>query len=221
MLLTSSRQYVTLGTIDVTSVSQGMMMRNPEPERKAGMLARATDYVLEHGLSDLSLRPLAAALGTSGRMLIYYFGSKDQMVVDILAEVRRRQYDDLALGSDDPDVLRRYWTWVTSPQGRRFLRLTHEIYGLSLREPERFGGFLASEAIEVLGQIEDSLRRGGVPDPQARLLSTYTFAALRGLELDMLGTDDMARVSAAFDLFEEDLQRRAQQFAVRTKGRAR
>jgi AcrR family transcriptional regulator len=151
-------------------------------------------------------------------MLIYYFGSKDQLVVDSLAEVRRRQYDELSLGSDDPQVLRRYWTWVTSPQGRRFLRLTHEIYGLSLREPERFGGFLASEAIEVLGQIEESFRRSGVPDPQARLLSTYTFATLRGLELDMLGTDDLARVNATFDLFAEDLARRTEQFAVRPKG---
>jgi AcrR family transcriptional regulator len=185
------------------------------------MLSRATDYVLEHGLSDLSLRPLAAALGTSGRMLIYYFGSKDQLIVDILAEVRRRQYEALALASADADVLRRYWAWVTSPQGRRFLRLTHEVYALSLREPERFGGFLASEAIEVLGEIEQSLRRAGVPDVQARLLSTYTFAALRGLELDMLGTDDMARVNAAFDLFEADLNRHTELFARESKGMRR
>jgi AcrR family transcriptional regulator len=197
--------------------------RNPEPERKTEILASATDYVLQHGLTELSLRPLAAALGTSGRMLIYYFGSKDQMVLDILAEVRRRRYEDLALGPGDQNVLRRYWTWVSSPEGRRFLRLTHEIYGLSLREPERFGGFLASEAIEVLGAIEESLQQSGVPEDHARLLSTYTFAMLRGLELDMLGTDDMARVNAAFDLFEADLERRTQQFASAstTKGHTR
>jgi AcrR family transcriptional regulator len=189
------------------------MSRNPDPERKAEILALATEYVLEHGLSDLSLRPLAAALGTSGRMLIYHFGSKDQLVLDILSEVRRRQYADLALATAD-DALRRYWVWACSEQGRRFLRLTHEIYGLSLREPERFGGFLASEAIEVLGAIEDSFRRAGVAAPGARLLSTYTFAMLRGLELDLLGTDDLARVQAAFDVFESDLERRTAQFAA-------
>jgi AcrR family transcriptional regulator len=194
-------------------------MRNLEPERKADILARATDYVLEHGLSDLSLRPLAAALGTSGRMLIYYFGSKDQMVLDILSEVRRRQYEDLSGVRNESDALRRYWSWSTSPEGRRFLRLTHEIYALSLREPERFGGFLASEAIEVLGEIGESFGRAGVPEREARLLSTYTFATLRGLELDMLGTDDMARVNAAFDLFEADLARRTDQFAAQAKGK--
>ena len=189
------------------------MTPNSDPDRRAQILAQATDYVLEHGLNDLSLRPLAAVLGTSGRMLIYYFGSKDQLVLDILAEARRRQYVDLALAAADENVLRRYWTWVSSPQGRRFLRLTHEIYGRSLREPERFGGFLASEAIEVLAEIEASFRHAGVAAPHARLLSTYTFATLRGLELDLLGTDDLARVQAAFDLFEADLQRRTEQFA--------
>lgn len=188
-------------------------MRNPHPERKAEILAQATDYVLDHGLTDLSLRPLAATLGTSGRMLIYYFGSKDQIVLDVLAEARRRQYEDLALAAGADDVLRRYWTWATSPRGRRFLRLTHEVYGLSLREPERFGSFLGSEAIEVLTVIEEGFRRSGVGNPQARLLSTYTFAALRGLELDLLGTDDLARVNEAFDLFEADIHRRTEQVA--------
>jgi AcrR family transcriptional regulator len=205
----------------VTGVSHRLGSGNVE--RKAEILRDATDYVLEHGLSDLSLRPLASALGTSGRMLIYYFGSKDQLIVDILAEARRRQYEALGLRSGEPDVLRRYWTWVTSPQGRRFLRLTHEIYALSLREPERFGGFLSSEAIEVLGVVEAGFRDASVPEPLARLLSTYTFAMLRGLELDMLGTDDLARVNAAFDLFEADLNHRTEQFAraAQTKGRRR
>ena len=44
----------------------------------------ATDYVLEHGLIGLSLRPLAAALGTSDRMLIYHFGSKDELIAAVL-----------------------------------------------------------------------------------------------------------------------------------------
>jgi AcrR family transcriptional regulator len=183
----------------------------PDPRRKAEILALATDYVLEHGLSDLSLRPLAAALDTSGRMLIYYFGSKDQLVIDILAEARRRQYAGWARQSGGTDVLLGYWAWATSAPGRRFLRLTHEIYGLSLREPDRFGAFLQSEAVEVLGEIEASFRRAGVSALEARLLSTYTFATLRGLELDMLGTNDLARVKAAFDLFHADLERRLRQ----------
>jgi AcrR family transcriptional regulator len=46
-------------------------------DRRHDLAEAATDYVLEHGLLDLSLRPLAAALGTSDRMLLYHFGAGD------------------------------------------------------------------------------------------------------------------------------------------------
>ena len=49
-------------------------------QRRVEWTEAATDYVLEHGLIGLSLRPLAAELGTSDRMLLYHFGSKDELV---------------------------------------------------------------------------------------------------------------------------------------------
>ena len=52
--------------------------------RRAELAEAATDYVLEHGLIGLSLRPLAAALGTSDRMLLYHFAGKDDLVATVL-----------------------------------------------------------------------------------------------------------------------------------------
>ena len=66
------------------------MGRPADPARRERTLARATDYVLAHGLAGLSLRPLAAALDTSPRMLLYDFGSKQELVAAVLAEARRR-----------------------------------------------------------------------------------------------------------------------------------
>lgn len=51
------------------------------------LLPRLAAHVLEHGLADASLRPLARAAGTSDRMLLYHFGSKEQLVVDLLAHL--------------------------------------------------------------------------------------------------------------------------------------
>ena len=48
--------------------------------RREVLLDTVTDHVLERGLIDLTLRPLAAAIGTSDRMLIYHFGSRDALV---------------------------------------------------------------------------------------------------------------------------------------------
>jgi hypothetical protein len=90
----------------------------------------------------------------------------------------------------------------------------YEIYGLSLRDPERFDAFLATEALEVLAVIADSYHAAGVPEQHARTLSTYTFAALRGLELDLLATDDRPRLEQAFSMLEQDLARRVEALAA-------
>jgi AcrR family transcriptional regulator len=201
-------------------MSDTAVTANPDADsaRRQRLLADVTDYILRHGLADLSLRPLAAALGTSARMLIYYFGSRDQLIVDALAEVRRRHYADLRDG-DEP--LRAYWGWARSHEGRTYLRLVYEVFGLGLRDPGRFASFPANEAIEVLRFIEEGYREAGVPDAAARALSTYTFAALRGFELDLLGTGDLARVNAAFEMLHEDLERRVEALTrtVHTKRR--
>lgn len=47
---------------------------------KQTLLPKLAAHVLRHGLGSASLRPLAKAAGTSDRMLIYHFGSKDALV---------------------------------------------------------------------------------------------------------------------------------------------
>ncbi|MGH2600275.1 MAG: TetR/AcrR family transcriptional regulator, partial [Dehalococcoidia bacterium] len=68
--------------VDETTVSH--VPPHAEPPRKAELLDRVAAYLLDNGLDDLSLRPLAAALGVSPRTLLYYFGSKERMLVDAL-----------------------------------------------------------------------------------------------------------------------------------------
>src|SRR4051794_30855411 len=67
------------------------MARPPDPDRRASLLEAATAHVLDHGMANLSLRPLAQAISTSPRMLLYHFGSKEELVTEILAAARRQQ----------------------------------------------------------------------------------------------------------------------------------
>src|SRR4051794_41529852 len=53
--------------------------------QREDLLERVTEHVLQHGLIGLSLRPVAAAVGTSDRMLIYHFGSRDALVSAVVA----------------------------------------------------------------------------------------------------------------------------------------
>src|SRR5439155_13396737 len=96
------------------------MARPVNPNRRSETLGRAAEYVLDHGLAGLSLRPLAAALGTSPRMLLYDFGSKQRLVVDVLAEIRRREE---RLFDAHVETLEDVWRWIAAPEREAFLRL--------------------------------------------------------------------------------------------------
>ncbi len=64
-------------------------MKEDNP-RRAALLAKLADHVLAHGLGSASLRPLAAAVGTSDRMLLYYFPDKAALIGAVLEEVAAR-----------------------------------------------------------------------------------------------------------------------------------
>lgn len=165
----------------------------PHPSaRRAELLAAAYDYVLANGVADLSLRPLAASTGTSPRVLLYLFGSKDGLVREILAHARAEQRAmvraRLASGDDPVDAL---WSWLSAPGQRSTVRLFVEAYARSLHpDPGPWQGFAqdsVSEWLELLGEPK-------VP-------STLHLALLRGLLLDLLATGEVDRVDAAYREF--------------------
>src|SRR6059058_4238419 len=97
------------------------MGRHPQPEIRQRILDACTDHALEHGLPD-RLGPLAAAAGTSNRMLIYHFGTRDGLLREVLEQARRRQVDAfndlLRLRADEPyrATLARAWAAISGPQ---------------------------------------------------------------------------------------------------------
>jgi AcrR family transcriptional regulator len=88
--------------------------------RRQELLERAYQYALKHGLADLSLRPLAAAIGSSPRVLLFLFGSKDGLIRALLARARA---DELAYleqarisqKADLADTVRVTWQWSNRP----------------------------------------------------------------------------------------------------------
>jgi AcrR family transcriptional regulator len=81
------------------------MGRRRQPQIRQQLLDSCTDYSLEHGLPG-RLAPLATAAGTSSRMLIYHFGTRDGLLREILGQARKRQIeafsDLLRLRPDEP-----------------------------------------------------------------------------------------------------------------------
>jgi AcrR family transcriptional regulator len=184
-----------------------------EPERTPSarqeeLLERAYRYVLERGLTDLSLRPLAAAIGSSPRVLLFLFGSKDGLVCSLLARARR---DELALldqareagGSKNiADVFATIWEWLVSPDHRPVLTLWAEAYAQSLTEPNGSWAGFARQTVEdwlaVLAASQPAPRRRR---PASSAERTLALSVLRGALLDLLATGDTERTTAAVDLY--------------------
>src|SRR5258708_33785604 len=64
--------------------------------RTAVLVEDLIGYLIRHGVADLSLRPMAAAAGTSARLLIFHFGSKERLLIEALDEMQARLQRSLA-----------------------------------------------------------------------------------------------------------------------------
>jgi AcrR family transcriptional regulator len=110
------------------------------------LLAKAMGHVAAHGLSDLSLRELAAAIGTSHRMLIYHFGGREGLVAAIVAAMEAQQRDALATlaeGAISPrQLIESQWAQLTDPALRPFVALFFEVLALAVHGRPGTEGFL-------------------------------------------------------------------------------
>ncbi len=171
------------------------------------LLGPIVDYVLEHGIADLSLRPLALAVGSSPRMLLYHFGSKEDLIVAIIDETRRRHADLLtawyerSAEYDARTLLLRAWQWLAAPRHDRLLRLLFETYGIALHDRKRHAAFLRSAVNDWTWPFARTLERQGFSAERAAALATLLAAVVRGLLLDVLATADRTRVDRAFRSF--------------------
>jgi AcrR family transcriptional regulator len=181
--------------------------RTADEARRAELLDRAVDYVSRNGLAELSLRPLAKAVGSSPRVLLYYFGSKEQLVVEIVRRGRARQramMTDLKLTDLSPrEVARTLWREWSKPEWEPLTRLSFEVYALSLSDRTRFPGFLDTSINEWLKALEICTMLPGRTRAQSQALGTLLIAGFRGFLLDLLATHDRARINRAVDLWLE------------------
>ena len=175
------------------------------PTGREALLARAIGHFAEHGVGDTSLRALAGAIGTSHRMLIYHFGSRDGLLAAVVDTVEQGARDMLARiveeAKGDPDPFEagiRYWHLVTEEAliyGPLFFELTSHAmlglpYGVDVRDK------LVTTWLDALSAMWTAR---GVPTREARAEATLDLAMARGLLHDLLLTGDRERIDAAME----------------------
>jgi AcrR family transcriptional regulator len=157
----------------------------------------------------LSLRPLATALDTSPRMLLYDFGSKQELVSAVLAEARRRGATRLAENlppeSASPEEhLRGIWTWLSAPERAPYVRLIFEVHADGLAHPENYPN--QAEAITGWFNTLSATFRDIATGPDDTVTPTLVMAVIRGLLFDLTTTGDRSRTDSALDRFCELLR---------------
>jgi AcrR family transcriptional regulator len=174
-------------------------------ERRTELLERITDYVAANGLSELSLRPLAKVLESSPRVLLYYFTSKEDLIGEVLAQLRARQRDVFATlpreAASYAQTVRAAWKLMSAPEHEHVFRLFFEVYGLALQARDRYAEFLRGAVDDWIAYLAASKLDDGYTRRDARAIATVLLAGYRGFLLDLLATRERARIDRAVELW--------------------
>jgi AcrR family transcriptional regulator len=198
----------------MTQDADGVGPSSEDTARRTELLQALIAYSAEHGLSDVSLRPLAAAVGSSPRMLLYFFGSKEALVREILIRSRDNQFalveQWLQSAATPAERIERLWQWLAEPEHAGIERLFFESYARSLHNDDGawagFGSASVSDWLPVIERLLSTTARAPRRGPGS--MPTFVLAALRGLLLDLLATRDRERVGRAFAVLADLVRER-------------
>lgn len=169
--------------------------------QRAAYLSGAVEHVLREGVATLSLRPLAAALGTSDRMLLYYFGTRDDLLAAVLGVVGEQLRTGLTAALPGAPVapgrlLPVLWSSLEGPGADAHVRLHLEVSGLAARGRQPFADLARRVAEDWLSWVGPRL---DVADDERRAAAAGLLAALDGVLLvNAVAGPERARAAAGW-----------------------
>ncbi len=178
------------------------MPRPRDDARRRALLDAVIDVFAGGGIGRRPLRAVAEEVGTSHRMLLHHFGSRDELLVAVVEEVERRQAAVFDALPDDPAAaFTAMWADLRRPELRALERLFFECYARAAQGEAPFTRLLPGAVRGWLDAAERYAERPGGPGgPGGRVdpaLARLGLAVTRGLLLDLVATCDEAGVDAA------------------------
>ncbi|WP_278261754.1 TetR/AcrR family transcriptional regulator [Nocardia sp. AG03] len=175
------------------------MARPLDHRKRADLLAGVVAYIAAHGLAELSLRPLAAALGTSSRMLIHYFGTKEELLVQALATQRpdlTAVFDDVTEPAQLRERLIAFCELNLVGAESDSVRVLLQVIGAACAPDSPYQDYAHGAIAVFVAELAAALRRTGLAvDPE--VVATLLVSGLRGIIQDYLITGDRDRTQRA------------------------
>lgn len=197
------------------------MSRKPDPTRKPELLAQILDFLLDKPLASLTFRSAATALGVSTFTLVYQFGTRAELVSEIVSAISSRQSEMQWHPHGGAGTLDEYygnlessWAWTLNPRNRQIQRLDFEASMLEVIEPDKHshGRTLYSTWIR-LGH--ESLESFGLTRRDAEIEARIMVDAFYGLQYDLVVNGDEAGATATFNRLIEHHRERVESLATR------
>ena len=171
--------------------------------RRPELLAALTEYILDNGITDFSLRQTAGALGISHATLLRHFSTKEELIDDVVHKIRADFSARLQRETERGQTrsLKEYlvsvWEYLCEPREQRQFLLLFELVKIACREPDQRAALAQSLVYEIVESIQEVLTRRGCPKRRARIVATSILAQIRGLQLDLAVAGDISRVDGA------------------------
>ncbi|MEU6131844.1 hypothetical protein ABZ805_21940 [Saccharopolyspora sp. NPDC047091] len=169
---------------------------------RARLLGLTREFVLARGVIGLSLSELARGIGSNNRMLLYHFGSLDELLGAAIDEilggtVLLDRIAELLRGpGGTADRLAAAWAHLADPDRLPHLRLFFARFGMAVDLPDKYAGFLAEVRDRWTAVVAEALRDAPeVADPEATAVAVV--ALWRGLQLQLICGEPRSRVDAA------------------------
>jgi AcrR family transcriptional regulator len=181
------------------------MPRNPDPLRKPQLLAEILEYLLDKSLASVSFRTIAQALGFSTYTLVYHFGTRDQLLAEIVSAVSTRAIIVEEQMLDTPDTLDAYfegfessWTWTLQPRNRQLQRLEFEASLIEALQPEHHT--FSRDLYATWRRIgQTALVSLGIAPADAELEVRMLVDSFYGIQYDFVLNGDAEGATAAFE----------------------
>lgn len=184
------------------------MAGRPDSKKREMMLNQACEILSRSGVVDTSLRSLAAQMGTSGRMLIYYFGSKEKLILEVIEHEQRRAAPDPGVSSSAAD-LRAYiladWDSITRGEKHVSVRILEQVFGAACAQDSPYADYTAQTLDRLIGNFETRLVAIGMPGDTAATRAVVGLTALQGYLMRYFTAADPAAVDRDFLRFVDDV----------------
>lgn len=185
--------------MSVTQVRRGDAPWTVDGTPGREFLDRITAHIIKHGLSDAALRQLATIAGTSHRMLIYYFGSRDGLLGAVLHELRSAESREiLGRATSRPQALEALWRYYIAPERQLEMQIFFYLAGQAAHNQSGHRGFTDAIVATWTDEMRQVCEREGMDAASAQAEARLLIASLRGLLLDRLLTRDEAGADVAF-----------------------